>query len=113
VNVTWGRIRPERGDGADIMKYLVNGTLRATESRQDFLARVKNRPLSDQAWELIRTGVITEHGFKTGERPGFVFVIEGDSEDAVRSMIAPFPLVREGWFDIDVDPVSPFLSSLQ
>jgi hypothetical protein len=97
----------------DIMKYLVNGTLRVTESREDFLARVKNRPLSDHAWELIRTGVITEHGFKTGQRPGFVFVIEGDSEDAVRSLIAPFPLVREGWFDIDVDPVSPFLSSLQ
>ena len=26
--------------------------------------------------------------------------------------IALFPLVRDGWFDIEVDPVSPFLSEL-
>lgn len=94
------------------MKYLVNGTLRPTKSREDLLARVKNKPLSNAAWELIRRGIISEHGFKTGERPGFIFVMEGSSEAAVRSTIALFPLVRDGWFDIEVDPVSPFLSEL-
>jgi len=38
------------------MKYLVNGTLRPTKSREDLLARVKNKPLSNAAWELIRKG---------------------------------------------------------
>jgi hypothetical protein len=94
------------------MKYFVNGTLRPTRSREDLLARVKNKPLSRAASELIQNGVITEHGYKTGERPGFVFVMEGSSEAAVRSTIALFPLVQDGWFDIEVDPLSPFLSEL-
>jgi hypothetical protein len=94
------------------MKYFVNGTLRQTRSREDLLARVKNKPLSRAASELIQNGVITEHGYKTGERPGFVFVMEGSSEAAVRSTIALFPLVQDGWFDIEVDPLSPFLSEL-
>jgi hypothetical protein len=94
------------------MKYFVNGTLRPTRSREDLLTRVKNKPLSRAASELIQNGVITEHGYKTGERPGFVFVMEGSSEAAVRSTIALFPLVQDGWFDIEVDPLSPFLSEL-
>ena len=95
------------------MKYLVNGTLQATRSREDVLDRLRNRPLSDEAWDLIRKGVITEHGFKTGQRPGFIFVVESDSEEAVRSTIASLPFVRSGWFDIDIDPVTPFLSDLR
>ena len=59
---------------------------------------------------LVRKGVITEHGYKIGQRPGVIFVIEGESEEAVRSTIAALPLMREGWFDIEVDPVSRFIS---
>jgi len=57
--------------------------------------------------------VVTEHGFKIGQRPGFIFVIEGDSEEAVRATISNIPVVQGGWFDIEVDPLSPFLSDLR
>jgi hypothetical protein len=57
--------------------------------------------------------VITEHGFKIGRRPGFVFIIEGDSEAAVTTSLADIPLIREGWFDVEVDPVSPFVSDIR
>ena len=57
------------------MKYLVNGTLRPTRTREELLERLKKKSLSRAAWTLIEKGVITEHGYKTGERPGFVFVM--------------------------------------
>ncbi len=95
------------------MKYLINGKLRPERAREEFVARIKANPLSREAWELVRKGVITEHGFKIGSRPGFVLVIDGDSESAVHSAISQFPLVREGWFDVEIDPVSPFVSDIR
>jgi hypothetical protein len=94
------------------MKYIVNGTLRPERSREEFVARIKRDALSHEAWELVRTGVISEHGFKIGSRPGFVLIIDRDSEEAVQTAISELPLVRERWFDIEVDPVSPFVSDL-
>ncbi len=95
------------------MKYLVNGTLRSDRTREELLERVKKKSLSRTAWTLIEKGVITEHGYKTGDRPGFVFVMEGSSEAAVRSTIALFPLVQDGWFDIEIDPLTPVLTELR
>jgi hypothetical protein len=62
---------------------------------------------------LIRKGVTTEHGFKTGPRPGSILVIEESSPDAALARIVDAPLVREGWFDIEVDPVSAFVSDIR
>jgi hypothetical protein len=95
------------------MKYLIGGTLRPERTREEFVARIKGNPLSHEVWELIRKGVITEHGFRIGSRPGFVFVIEGDSEEAVMASLADIPLIRDGWFDVEVDPVSPFVSDIR
>ncbi len=50
------------------MKYVVNGTLNPEKSREDLMAQMAGRPLSDETWELIRKGVITEHGYKIGAR---------------------------------------------
>jgi len=96
-----------------MVKYLINGTLRPEKSRADLLAKIQNEPSSDEAWELMRKGVITEHGVKIGQRPGFFLIMEGDSEAAVLAAISHIPIVQEGWFDIDVDPVSPFLSDMR
>ena len=90
------------------MKYLVNGTLSPGKSREDLTAHMKGSTLSDEAWDLIRKGVISEHGYKIGSRLGFVFVIEGASEEAVRSTLSRIPLLRDGWFTIEIDPFSPF-----
>jgi|SRR5215510_1321712 len=95
------------------MKYLINGTLRPGKTREELIERLGDKPISDEAWELVRTGVVTDHGYKTGRRPGFIFVVEGDSEEAVRALISKVPIVQEGWFEVEVDPVSPFLSDLR
>lgn len=95
------------------MKYLINGTLRPERTRADLLAKIENEPLDDEAWELVRKGVITEHGFKIGQRPGFFLIMEGDSEAAVQAAVANIPVLREGWFDIEVDPISPFRSDIR
>jgi len=50
------------------MKYLVNGTLSPEKSREALLAEMAGRTLSDEAWELVRTGVISERGYKIGAR---------------------------------------------
>jgi len=95
------------------MRYLVNGTLRADRTRDDLLGTIKGRSISDDAWELVRSGAITEHAFKIGPRPGFFLIIEGDSEATVRATIAGMPAVRDGWFEIDVDPISRFMSDFR
>jgi hypothetical protein len=94
------------------MKYLINGTLRPERSREEFVAKIRRDPLSREAWELIRKGVITEHGFKTGLRPGFILVMDESSPEAALAGISNAPLVREGWFEIEVDPVSAFASDI-
>ena len=95
------------------MKYLISGSLRPERNREEFVARIRRDPLSHEAWELIRKGVITEHGFKTGPRPGFILVMDESSPEAALARIADAPLVREGWFDIEVDPVSAFASDIR
>jgi hypothetical protein len=95
------------------VKYLINGTLRPEKSRADFLARISDNRLSDEAWELVRKGMITAHGFKIGQRAGFILIMEGDSEEAVQAAISRIPILRDGWFDIEVDPMSPFLSDIR
>ena len=95
----------ERGD---MMKYLINGTLRPEKTHADFLAAMQHEPLSDEAWELVRKGVITEHGFKIGQRPGFFLNMEAASAEAVQVALAKIPILQEGWCDIEVDPISPF-----
>jgi hypothetical protein len=101
------------GDTLPGMKFLVSGTLRPEKPREEFVAGVRHDPLSHQVWGLVQKGVITEHGFKTGVRPGFILVIECDSGDGAFAAISNAPLVREGWFDIEVDPVSPFASDIR
>jgi hypothetical protein len=96
-----------------LMKYLINGTLRPDKSREEFLARIQYEPGSAEAWDLVRTGRITERGFKIGQRLGFICVVEAESEDAALAVIATIPLLQEDWFTVEVDPISPFRSDLR
>jgi hypothetical protein len=54
------------------MKYLISGTLRPERTREELGAKIKDKVISDEAWELVRKGVISEHGFKIGRRPEFI-----------------------------------------
>jgi len=95
------------------MKYLISGTLRPEKTREELVAKIKDKLMSEEVWELVRKGVITEHGYKIGRRPGFIIVMEGDTEEAVKDAITNFPMVREGWFDTEIDPISPFFSDIR
>ena len=95
------------------MKYLINGTLRPDKSREALLARIQHEPGSAVTWDLVRTGMIKEHGFKIGQRLGFIFVVEAESEDAALAVITTIPLLQEDWFHVEVDPISPFRSDLR
>ena len=99
--------------GLRVLFNVVNGTLHPGKSREDLIAHVKDRSISDEAWDLVRKGVITEHGSKIAQRPGFFLVIEGDSEEAVHSTVSALPFLRDGWFDIEVDPITRFLSDIR
>ena len=95
------------------MKYLVNGTLHPEKTREELLAKIGDGLLADVTWDLVRRGVITEHGFKTGRRPGFVLIVKGESEEGVQEEISKIPLLQKGWFDIEIDPISPFVSDIR
>jgi hypothetical protein len=95
------------------MKYLINATLHADKTPADFLARIHGSSVSTEGWELLRQGIITTHGFKIGPQPGFFLVMEADSEAAAQAAISAISIVQEGWFDIAVDPISPFLFDMR
>ena len=95
------------------MTYLIHGTLRPDRSREAFLARIQDEPASAEAWDLVRTGRITERGFKIGQRLGFICVVEAESEDTALAAITTIPVLQEDWFIIEVDPISPFRSDLR
>ena len=61
----------------------------------------------------MRRGVITEHGYKVGQWPGFFLIMEGESEDAVRATLQGLPFLRDGWFDIEIDPLSRFITGIR
>ena len=42
-----------------------------------------------------------------------ILVKEGDSEDAVHSPLSRLPFLRDGWFKVEIDPVTPFLSDVR
>ncbi len=39
--------------------------------------------------------------------------MEGDSEAAVESTLSRIPILRDGWFKIEIDPMTPFLSDVR
>jgi hypothetical protein len=42
-----------------------------------------------------------------------IFVVaEAESEEAAQAAILNIPDVRDGWFDVEIDPIHPFRSGL-
>jgi len=75
------------------MKYLINELSGQKEPVRSSSKRSRQAHLR-RGLGPCRTGVVTEHGFKIGQRPGFIFVIEGDSEEAVRATISNIPVAQ-------------------
>jgi hypothetical protein len=87
------------------MKYMVNCSLRPDKSRDAFKAAIKEGP-GHESWELFQKRVVVEFAFKVGKVPGILLLMECDSEDEARSHIEKLPVVRDGWVDYQIDPIS-------
>jgi hypothetical protein len=95
-----------------LMTDLIHGTLRPDRSREAFLARIQGEPGSAEAWDLVRTGRVMDRACKIGQRPGFICVVEAESEDTALAVITTIPLLQEDWLIVGVDPISPIRSDV-
>jgi hypothetical protein len=86
------------------MRFLVNLSLHPDKSRAEFVQQ--HGYLSDEAWELMRTGILRDGMFKIGERPGFAALCDADGMQEIQTMLDTVPAVREGWFQIEIEPLS-------
>ena len=88
------------------MTSIVNCSLRPDRSRDAFKEFVKDGP-AHESWELFQKHIVVEFAFKVGRVPGIFLLIEAESEDQVRGHIDKMPIVRDGWLDYQIDPISP------
>jgi hypothetical protein len=84
---------------------MVNCSLRPDKSRDTFIALIKDGP-PDESWELVRKRVVAEFAFKVGKVPGVFLLMECESEDEAHNYIRKLPIVRDGWVDYQIDPIS-------
>lgn len=76
----------------------------ATEDRLKALLPDETRAVLD----LYLAGRIHEWYFRQ-DRPGAVFLIEADSVEAARALLAGLPLSKAGLIDYDLVPVGPYI----
>lgn len=76
----------------------------ATEGKIKALLPEETRAVLD----LYLAGRIREWYFRQ-DRPGAVFLIEADSTEAARALLAGLPLSKAGLVDYDLVPVGPYI----
>jgi muconolactone delta-isomerase len=59
------------------------------------------------AWRLVQKGIFREMYF-TAEEHTAVIMLEADSLEAAREILAGLPLVREGLIEFEVIPLRPY-----
>ncbi len=60
-----------------------------------------------KVWELYQTGVLREIYFRQ-DRSAAVLVLECESVQAAREMLAALPLVEKGLITFDLIPLAPY-----
>lgn len=60
-----------------------------------------------RAWELHQSGVLRELYFRD-DWPGAVLMLECDSVNAARDVLANLPLVSRGLIDFELIPLRPY-----
>jgi len=58
-------------------------------------------------WQLYKDGPVRDIYFRQ-DRPGVAIIAECESVEAVRKVLAEFPLAKAGLIDWDVIPLGPF-----
>jgi muconolactone delta-isomerase len=60
-----------------------------------------------RAWELYRSGIFREIYF-VQDRPLAIIIMEADTVDDAKKVLASLPLVEAGYIDFDVIPLAPY-----
>jgi hypothetical protein len=88
-------------------RVLVNGSLAAGVSRDDFIAWVDQHKVSPDAWDLVQRSILIEPMFKVGESVGVVAFMDCETESEALGFLTELPVVSEGVLEFTAEKVSP------
>ncbi len=89
------------------MRFVANSRLADGVTRQRVLQFFDEHPMESSTWDLVRHRIVTDHAFKVGAQPGVVLFLEADSSEAAAEIVNGLPVVQNGLWVFDIDPVSP------
>ncbi len=90
------------------MRFIANSRLADGVTRERVLQFVEEHEMKSSTWDLVRHRIVTEHVYKVGAQPGVVLFLEADSEDAAAEIVNGLPVVQNGLWVFDIDPISAF-----
>jgi hypothetical protein len=91
-------------------RILVNGTLAAGVSRDEFIDWVHQHIVSPDAWDLVQKRILLDLMFKVGESAGLVAFMDAETEGEALGLLHELPIASEGIIEFTVEKVSPVAS---
>ena len=88
------------------MRFIANSRLADGVTRERVLQFFEEHEMKSSTWDLVRHRIVTEHAFKVGAQPGVVLFLEAESEDAAAGIVNALPVVQNGLWVFDIDPIS-------
>ena len=88
------------------MTFLANSRLRDGVTREQVLDYMSEHGVDHSAWDLVRHRVVEQYHFKVGDEPGVVLVLNAESEEEARKVLADLPIVAAGLLEFETDPLS-------
>ncbi len=89
------------------MQFLCNSKIRPGVTREQVIEEF-SKGVTEEDWKLVKKGVIAHWLWKTGDQPGLVIVMNGESLEEIRAITESMSEVKSGLIEYDIDPVSPF-----
>ncbi len=87
-------------------RILVNGTLSAGVSRDEFIDWVDQHKVSPDAWDLVQRSILLEPMFKVGQSVGIVAYMDCETEGEALDLLHELPVVSEGILEFTAEKVS-------
>ena len=88
------------------VRFIANSRLADGVARERVLQFFEEHEMKSSTWDLVRHRIVTEHAFKVGSQPGVVLFLEAESEDAAAEIVNALPVVQNGLWVFDIDPIS-------
>jgi hypothetical protein len=88
-------------------RILINGTLSAGVSRDEFIDWVHQHEVSPDAWDLVQKRILLEPMFKVGESAGLIAFMDAETEGEALSLLHELPIAFEGIVEFTAEKVSP------